>query len=110
MKALPYVSPKYREARQVKPTLVASVRGCTLTPEQLKIAKKLADRLRELRVRAGLKQADVARKSGIARPNVVRLETGRHHVPSVESVVRYCRAIGAQPSEVFSVLDEVSGA
>ncbi|MBW2507413.1 MAG: helix-turn-helix transcriptional regulator, partial [Deltaproteobacteria bacterium] len=40
--------------------------------------EKLGARLRELRLAAGLTQAELARRTGIHRPNIARVEAGRH--------------------------------
>lgn len=102
-----YVAPKYRERRAK--ALPAEPLPTTCA-EQLALAQKIGARMRELRLREGFTQAEVSDRSGIARSNVTRLETGRLHVPSIDSVVRYCKAIGVQPTEVLSVLDEREGA
>lgn len=77
----------------------------------LATAKLIGDRVRELRRAAGLTQAEVARRSGIVRPNVARIENARYGrkgnaLPTTTTIVRLARAIGVQPSEVYAVLDE----
>lgn len=57
-------------------------------------------RLRELRLAAGLTQAEVARRTGIHRPNVARVETGRH-TPSLDTLRRIAEAIGVAPGDVL---------
>ncbi len=68
----------------------------------------LGARLRALRMAAGLTQAELARRTGIHRPNIARVEAGRH-TPSLETLSRLAAAIGipttrvlelAQPGEV----------
>jgi DNA-binding XRE family transcriptional regulator len=62
---------------------------------------KLGARLRELRVSAGLTQAEVARRTGIHRPNIARVEAGRH-TPSLETLSRLATAIGVPTTSVLS--------
>src|SRR4051794_10194571 len=42
------------------------------------LAACAAERVRFARTKAGLSQEDLARRAGLARPNVARLEAGRH--------------------------------
>lgn len=65
---------------------------------------KLGARIRELRLAAGLTQAELARRTGIHRPNIARVEAGRH-TPSLETLARLAAAIGVPTS---SVLDDGS--
>lgn len=61
---------------------------------------KLGARLRSLRVQAGLTQAELARRTGIHRPNIARVEAGRH-TPSLETLARLAQAIGVPTTRVF---------
>ncbi|MBN1653778.1 MAG: helix-turn-helix transcriptional regulator [Deltaproteobacteria bacterium] len=63
----------------------------------------LAARLKSLRQAAGLTQAELARRTGIHRPNIARVEAGRH-TPSLETLTRLAAAIGVTPTSLF--LDE----
>lgn len=62
---------------------------------------KLGARLRSLRVQAGLTQAELARRTGIHRPNIARVEAGRH-TPSLETLARLAQAIGVPTTRVFA--------
>lgn len=62
---------------------------------------KLGARLRELRLAAGLTQAELARRTGIHRPNIARVEAGRH-TPSLETLARLASAIGVPTTHVLS--------
>ena len=64
---------------------------------------QLGARLRELRLAAGLTQAELARRTGIHRPNIARVEAGRH-TPSLETLSRIATAIGVPATQVL-VLD-----
>ena len=61
---------------------------------------RLGARLRELRVAAGLTQAELARRTGIHRPNIARVEAGRH-TPSLETLARLAQAIGVPTTRVL---------
>jgi len=62
---------------------------------------RLGARLRELRLEAGLTQAELARRTGIHRPNIARVEAGRH-TPSLETLSRLAGAIGVSTTRVLS--------
>jgi DNA-binding XRE family transcriptional regulator len=61
----------------------------------------LGARLRALRLEAGLTQAELARRTGIKRPNIARVEAGRH-TPSLETLARLASAIGVPTTRVLS--------
>lgn len=65
---------------------------------------QLGARIRKLRTEMGISQAEVSRRTGIHRPNIARVEAGRH-VPSLDTVLRIAQAIGVAPNRVFE--DEV---
>ncbi len=62
---------------------------------------RLGQRLRELRLAASLTQAELARRTGIHRPNIARVEAGRH-TPSLETIARLASAIGVPTTAVLS--------
>ncbi|MEK6589232.1 MAG: helix-turn-helix transcriptional regulator [Nitrospinota bacterium] len=66
-----------------------------LTKEDPKrvIAWAVAQRVREARERQGLRQEDLAKKTGIARPNIVRIEQGRH-IPTLTTLKKIADALG----------------
>lgn len=61
---------------------------------------RLGQRIRELRLAAGLTQAELARRTGIHRPNIARVEAGRH-TPSLETIARLAHAIGVPTTRVL---------
>ncbi len=65
------------------------------------LSGNLGERLRALRLAAGLTQAELARRTGIHRPNIARVEAGRH-TPSLETLNRLASAIGVPPARVLS--------
>lgn len=58
-----------------------------------RIAAELVGSLITAREKAGLSQAEVARRMGVPQPAVVRLETGTHS-PTLSTLARYAKAIG----------------
>ena len=63
--------------------------------------ERLGKRLRQLRLEAGLTQAELARRTGIHRPNIARVEAGRH-TPSLETLSRLATAIGVPATRVLA--------
>jgi DNA-binding XRE family transcriptional regulator len=61
----------------------------------------VGSRLRELRKAAGLTQAELARRTNIHRPNIARVEAGRH-TPSLDTLARIADAIGVPVTRVLS--------
>lgn len=64
------------------------------------------DRVRTLRGRQGLTQADLARKADISPTTIANMETGGRHVRPA-TVRRVARALGVSPADLFDV-DEVA--
>ena len=62
---------------------------------------RLGARLRSLRLAAGLTQAELARRTSIHRPNIARVEAGRH-TPSLETLSRLAAAIGVPTTRVLA--------
>lgn len=57
----------------------------------------LFDELLKARMKAGLTQAEVARRMGTKTPAVARLEAGggnKKHSPSISTLRKYARAVG----------------
>jgi DNA-binding XRE family transcriptional regulator len=69
----------------------------------------LGARIRVLRVAAGLTQAELARRTGIHRPNIARVEAGRH-TPSLETLSRLAAAIGIPTMRVLELAQGSEGA
>jgi transcriptional regulator with XRE-family HTH domain len=51
--------------------------------------------LRAIRIRLGLRQADVAERAGVSRSFVSKLECGQSHSTDVDLIEAVCRAVGA---------------
>lgn len=58
----------------------------------------LAERLKSARLRAGLSQAEAARRAGIAQPTYQGLETGKYK--STANIMGIARALGVRPEEL----------
>jgi DNA-binding XRE family transcriptional regulator len=84
-RALPAGEPKPLSAEEI----LAQIDGPTL-----------GSRLRTLRLAAGLTQAQLAERTGIHRPNIARVEAGRH-TPSLETIARLAAAIGVHATRVL---------
>jgi transcriptional regulator with XRE-family HTH domain len=57
-------------------------------------------RLRELRLRAAMSQADLAERAGVARTTIIRLEQGDPNVlPS--TLRKLARALHVRPTQLF---------
>lgn len=63
------------------------------------IAWAIAQRIREARERQELRQEDLAKMTGIARPNIVRIEQGRH-VPSLATLRKIANALQLEISSL----------
>ena len=57
-------------------------------------------RLRELRIRRGLVIEDIARKTGLSRPYISQVETGKAS-PSLQTVEKLAQALGVPPAYLF---------
>lgn len=64
------------------------------------VALHIGRRVREVREQKGLTSYELARRAGIARPNISRIERGKH-VTSVEILGRLGRALGVSPGHLL---------
>lgn len=60
----------------------------------------IADRLRERRTTAGFTQEGLAKKAGLDRKTVNRIENALFS-PSVDTIFRLCKVLGTTPSKFF---------
>lgn len=74
-----------------------------------KLTDTVVDELCDIRKQRGLTQQDIADATGMKRANVARIE-GKHHAPSLDSLMRYAEClglklkVGIEPEEaVYSV-------
>jgi len=66
------------------------------------ISWAVGQRVRMERERQGLRQEDLADKAGIKRPNIARLEKGRH-MPSVPTLQKIAQALNLDMAALMSV-------
>jgi predicted XRE-type DNA-binding protein len=59
-------------------------------------ARQLLTELKALRERSGISQAEVDQRSGIGRANISRLENLHLENPTLDTVLRYAHAVGAE--------------
>ncbi|HKD99920.1 MAG TPA: helix-turn-helix transcriptional regulator [Planctomycetota bacterium] len=69
------------------------------------MAYAMGERIRELRHRLGLRQEDLAARIGIARPNLARLEAGRH-LPTTSTLRRVADALGCRTEDLLAMPGE----
>ena len=60
----------------------------------------MTNRVRELRVAAGLRQEDLAHHVGVSRQTVISIESGRYN-PSLELAWKLSRTLGVTIEELF---------
>jgi len=66
------------------------------------IAWAVGQRVRTERERQGLRQEDLAEKVGIKRPNIARLEKGKH-LPSLQTVQKIARGLNLDLGNLMAV-------
>ena len=66
--------------------------------------EQLANRLRELRMKRNLTQAELAEKIGVSRKTINTVENGIF-IPSTVLALRIARALGTSVETVFSLPD-----
>jgi transcriptional regulator with XRE-family HTH domain len=64
------------------------------------LARLLAESLRRLRHEAGLSQVEMARRLGVSRPTLTRLEQAGQNV-TLATLGGLCRALGCRPGDLF---------
>jgi DNA-binding XRE family transcriptional regulator len=65
-------------------------------------ARRIGARVKALRLARDLTAVELANRSGLQRPNLTRLESGRH-VPSLETLERVARALDVPVAELVAV-------
>jgi DNA-binding XRE family transcriptional regulator len=72
----------------------------TTDPISSSSPSNVGERFKKLRISAGVTQDDIAKKAGIARPNVSRLESGKH-TPSLSTLQKLADALGVPLAQVI---------
>lgn len=65
----------------------------------------LGDQLKKAREKAGLTQEQLSFESGIGRAYISQLEHD-HKSPTVETLIRICKACGVRASELLAATEE----
>jgi DNA-binding XRE family transcriptional regulator len=65
------------------------------------LARPLADSLRRLRREAGLSQVQMAKRLGISRPTLNRLESASQNT-TLKTLGQLCRSLGCDVGDLFS--------
>jgi transcriptional regulator with XRE-family HTH domain len=68
----------------------------------LELHMPLKDRLRELRIAAGLTQQALAVEAGLSVSNVVHIEWGKIPDPRASTIVALARALGCTPNDLLA--------
>jgi transcriptional regulator with XRE-family HTH domain len=71
-----------------------------IEPSSIVTAVPVLARLRELRLRNALTQAELADKAGVARTTILRLEAGNPNV-SPSTLRKLARTLRVKPAELF---------
>lgn len=70
------------------------------SPAGAELYRKFVTRVRELRIKKGLSQAELAEKIGTAQPHISAMERGRS-APSFDKIAAIAAALGVKPMELF---------
>jgi transcriptional regulator with XRE-family HTH domain len=65
----------------------------------------IGDRLRELREQKQFTQGEVAKRTGLLKPYVSRIENG-HSVPAIETLEKFARALEVPMYQIFLNFEE----
>ncbi|HYI12354.1 MAG TPA: helix-turn-helix transcriptional regulator [Thermoanaerobaculia bacterium] len=72
--------------------------------EPLNVGKVFGERLRELRLKRKLTQADVAARSGLLQHHISQLENGVG-MPTLATMLKLAAAIGCKPTDLLTVFN-----
>ena len=72
-----------------------------------RFSSELGRALKGIRARTGMTQQKVARRLGVKRPTVAKLESGWRSSPKLSTVMRYLRVCGATLSELKEFVDNL---
>ena len=68
----------------------------------MNIKEQLGLRIKELRLKNGLKQSELAEKVNIATKHQSCIETGRNY-PSADLIEKYARVFRIEPAEILNI-------
>ncbi len=66
----------------------------------MELAEQLAETLRRLRQDAGLTQGEMAKRLGVSRPSLNRLESNSQNI-TLQTLSQLCRALHCQIGDLF---------
>lgn len=69
-------------------------------------AHELGERLRQLRVDAGLNQRELAARVGVGFPYISKIETGKEF-PSVDVICRLAEVLGTDEDELLVMAEQI---
>lgn len=67
--------------------------------------QRVGNQIQKLRKKAGLTQAELARKVGVARVSIVSIESGRF-LPTIETALRISHALNCSLEHIFWLKDD----
>lgn len=70
--------------------------------EDNKITLQIADNLREVRIKKGLTQAQLAKKAGLNSNSYAKIERGKAQLKGV-TLVKLLKALDAKPTDILPV-------
>lgn len=62
--------------------------------------KSVGNNLKEIRIKLGITQAELAELVGVARVSIISIEKG-HFIPTVETALRIGKALGLPIEQIF---------
>jgi putative transcriptional regulator len=62
--------------------------------------KSVGNNLKEIRIKLGITQAELAELVGVARVSIISIEKG-HFIPTVETALRIGKALGVPIEQIF---------
>jgi transcriptional regulator with XRE-family HTH domain len=77
------------------------------TKQQL-VRSTIAEKLKQLRDRSRLSKTEVASRMGTSHGSISKFESGEQEV-RLDTIQRYCEAVGASILEVTEAVDEAMG-
>lgn len=81
-----------------------------VTKEELRaMSAEIGKRIRAMRQQRKLTQAELARRTGFHRPNLIRLEKATGGTPDLSTLARLSRALGCHLHELVLYIDSDGG-
>jgi DNA-binding XRE family transcriptional regulator len=84
-------------------TQVSTNQGDNMVNEIMRKRKMVAQRLCDARIKQNKSQGEVARKAGIDRKTVNRIENN-HFSPTLDTLFRLCKVLNIKPITLFTAI------